>query len=195
MKMNNIPEDLVTDILTRLPIKSLIRFAGVCSSWLDLIRNPDFIKSHHLKQTSLNDNNFRVFVMHDYNCLSLLTEVADDQEGAFDFLESVGIPLRLVVMGHCNGLLCLHDQWEKIFIWNPVTREVKALPFLSHIMRPICTESTSFRNFGFGFDHKTGDYKVIRFADNYYDDSLDSVVQVELYSLNNNSWREYHPCC
>ncbi|KAJ4845494.1 hypothetical protein Tsubulata_036200 [Turnera subulata] len=39
-------EDLVRDILVRLPVKSLARFKSVCNSWLGTISDPDFTRDH-----------------------------------------------------------------------------------------------------------------------------------------------------
>ncbi|MCL7032253.1 hypothetical protein MKW94_000196, partial [Papaver nudicaule] len=43
-----LPEEIIGDILPRLPAKSVLRFRCVCKSWLKLFRNPNFVK-HHLK--------------------------------------------------------------------------------------------------------------------------------------------------
>ena len=51
-----IPPDVVTEILLRLPSKSLIRFRCVCKSWDTLIFSSEFI-SKHLNFTT-NNNNF-----------------------------------------------------------------------------------------------------------------------------------------
>lgn len=49
-KMKNpncaLPHDLVVDILLSLPVRSLVRFKCVCTSWRSLISNPQFAKSH-----------------------------------------------------------------------------------------------------------------------------------------------------
>ena len=41
------PEDLLIDILARLPVKSLQRFKCVCKYWYALIGSPDFISNHY----------------------------------------------------------------------------------------------------------------------------------------------------
>lgn len=44
--MANLPQDIIVEILTWLPVKSLCRFRCVSKPWRFLISNPDFIKSH-----------------------------------------------------------------------------------------------------------------------------------------------------
>ena len=41
-----LPEDVIVDILARLPVKSLKRFRCVSLSWRSLIHSPQFISSH-----------------------------------------------------------------------------------------------------------------------------------------------------
>lgn len=42
-------DDLVTEILLRLPIKSILRFCAVCKGWRSITTNPSFLAkySHH----------------------------------------------------------------------------------------------------------------------------------------------------
>ncbi|CAJ1941136.1 unnamed protein product [Sphenostylis stenocarpa] len=42
----HVPEDLIIQILLRLPVKSLVRFNCVCKSWLSLISDSHFSLSH-----------------------------------------------------------------------------------------------------------------------------------------------------
>ncbi|KAL3628775.1 hypothetical protein CASFOL_027821 [Castilleja foliolosa] len=48
-------------ILTRLPVKSIIRFKSVCKTWRDLFSSPEFIKMHQ-GQFSSNSRNQRLIM-------------------------------------------------------------------------------------------------------------------------------------
>ncbi|CAL5336658.1 unnamed protein product [Camellia sinensis] len=48
-----IPNELIIEILVRLPVQSLLRFTSVCKSWHSLITNPSFI-TKHLNLFSIN---------------------------------------------------------------------------------------------------------------------------------------------
>ncbi|XVF78155.1 hypothetical protein PTKIN_Ptkin14bG0106500 [Pterospermum kingtungense] len=82
------------------------------------------------------------------------------------------------VVGSCNGLVCLHhypDLLDSIF-WNPSIQKYIELP------KP----SISCYNlvFGFGFDSRTNDHKLLKVA-------LEGKTSIKayLFSLNENSWK------
>ncbi|KAI8558423.1 hypothetical protein RHMOL_Rhmol04G0092000 [Rhododendron molle] len=43
---DHIPNDLLIEILARLPSASLLRFKSVCKPWRSLIRSPSFVTKH-----------------------------------------------------------------------------------------------------------------------------------------------------
>uniref|UniRef100_A0A0D9WMC3 F-box domain-containing protein n=1 Tax=Leersia perrieri TaxID=77586 RepID=A0A0D9WMC3_9ORYZ len=51
-----IPEEIVEQILLRLPVKSIVRFRSVCKSWQSMIADPRFTRLHlqfHQSTTSM----------------------------------------------------------------------------------------------------------------------------------------------
>ncbi|PRQ31098.1 putative F-box domain-containing protein [Rosa chinensis] len=58
------PQEIISNILIRLPIKSLIKCTSVCKSWKSLIQNPSFIDAH-LSQLCLVDE----LGCHGYNLI------------------------------------------------------------------------------------------------------------------------------
>ncbi|KAL3634819.1 hypothetical protein CASFOL_021873 [Castilleja foliolosa] len=42
-----LPQDIMFNIVTRLPVKSIHRFKAVCKPWCKLFATPKFMKSHH----------------------------------------------------------------------------------------------------------------------------------------------------
>lgn len=95
------------------------------------------------------------------------------------------------IVGHCHGLLCLFNYNSELCLWNPATREIKYIPW-SPIPPPPTFHGDEDAEFGFGFDWKTRDYKVVKLLRNYYDveNRNNYGYQVEVYNLSTNSWRE-----
>ncbi|KAK4737218.1 hypothetical protein R3W88_000915 [Solanum pinnatisectum] len=51
-KHHSLPEDLVVDILLRLPLKTLARFKCVCKHWCAFIKSMNFIEKHFLHKNN-----------------------------------------------------------------------------------------------------------------------------------------------
>ncbi|KAE7995652.1 hypothetical protein FH972_000426 [Carpinus fangiana] len=168
---NELPEELVTEVLLCLPVVSLLRFNCVCKSWYALIAHQNFIRKHLLH----NKNN---------NTLLLLWRNQTTQDDVVSTLSYETLPASLtqplplpftevsIFVGSCDGLVCLRDYDSlNLVIWNPATKETKVVPksSLSRFSDDYRIES----GIGFGFDAKTCDYKIINFFslfDNYESD-------------------------
>lgn len=85
----------------------------------------------------------------------------------------------------CKGLVCLwkpDDEGEDdIFLWNPTTRETKKLPRTDNMLIPCRLFGSSV--IGFGYDHVSDDYKVMRTSDSQL-----AGIMVSVYNLKNNLW-------
>jgi len=190
-----LPQDLQTAILVRLPVKSLLRFQCVSKSWKSLIRSTDFISMHtnhnespnnyaHLVKGCLNrihneketdiggilhrfDDSFREF-----------QKIKFPSQTGYKFFEEVldcGRELILLT----NTYTCKRGSFELFFLWNPAARMTMTLP-TPCIDVPNITEYCAH---GFGFDHTSNDYKVLRIV---YGDMV--VYGVELFKLRTGAW-------
>ncbi|KAF5738618.1 F-box and associated interaction domains-containing protein putative isoform 1 [Tripterygium wilfordii] len=180
-----ITDDLVTAILTCLPVKSLLRFRCVCKSWSVLTENPDFITKHHLKRNIIDNNTVNAFVKRNgepFGKPMMSTLKGVDNEEILTVVESNFVPScdQLIICGSRNGILCLHNPdlySDVIVLWNPSTRDLKTLP--ESPLEPPDTRETLFGDIGFGFDRRTNDYKVIRFVLYRCDDDDDKEEEEE----------------
>uniref|UniRef100_A0A5B6ZCC6 F-box domain-containing protein n=1 Tax=Davidia involucrata TaxID=16924 RepID=A0A5B6ZCC6_DAVIN len=189
-----IPGDVLIDILTRLPIKSLVRFACVCKSWYSLLTNPSFITAHLNRSNVPNKKSDDLLLVRSYS--EDLNEeqysVYFDNE-TFDEYAKLEFPLKSLsnyyfrIVGSCNGLMCLSDDQfgyaETLFLWNPSIRRTLALPrvrvgFESH--------GPFMHAIGFGFDPLTNDYKVVRIV---YLDCVEIPPEVDIFTLSTGTWR------
>ncbi|KAL5717336.1 hypothetical protein ACHQM5_010357 [Ranunculus cassubicifolius] len=178
----NLPLDIITNILSHLPVKSLLRFKSVSKSWYSLINDQKFIKSH--LNRAIEGNNINIMIRHSY--LSTI-----DYDSSFDIAKDIDYPFKtsiygVEILGSCNGLVCISPDEDVYCVWNPCTKEYRKIPdtpidfppgqFLSFV-RTMCH--------GFGYDETRGEYKLVRIA-NIDDDGSD----VKVYSVGRNSWKK-----
>nr|XP_033512127.1 F-box protein CPR1-like isoform X2 [Nicotiana tomentosiformis] len=180
-----LPSEILYEILLRLPVKTLLKMRCVSKSWFSLISCPQFIKTH-LKFSTQNQDFRCLFYGSRENSLTLNTCSLDEiiyQE------ESPPIPIAVQldfpcngVLGVCEGLFCIFNQFWYIFIWNPSIRKSKKLPFSG--LDPRCGQSSSY---GFGYVECQDDYKVVDVKGNSHGDGFLNVFKI--YSLRYNSWK------
>ncbi|KAG4387662.1 hypothetical protein AAZX31_09G010500 [Glycine max] len=196
---DHLPREVVTDILSRLPAKSLLRFRSTSKSWKSLIDSQHFNSVHLSRSLSLTSNTTLI--------LRLDSDLYQTNFPTLDPPLFLNHPLmcysnNITLLGSCNGLLCISNVADDIAFWNPSLRQHRILPSLPLPRRRLHPDTTLFaaRVYGFGFDHTSPDYKLVRIS--YFvdlqDRSFDS--QVKLYTLRANAWKTlpsmpYALCC
>ncbi|GFP96390.1 putative F-box protein at3g17490 [Phtheirospermum japonicum] len=186
-------EDVIVEILSRLPVNSLLRFKSVCKSWNAIINDPMFVSKHH-QTTSLKEYPQVVLISRrdDMTNNRVISLLRNDPHHTFmdqhlpTFLNDTFGHVRLI--GPCNGIVCLFGFPDNIALWNPSTRDFKKLP-QSQVQRPLNAKVRG-GDLGVGFDSKTRDFKVMQIL---FCASTDCglIHQVEIYSSSTNSWRKY----
>ncbi|XP_060181742.1 F-box/kelch-repeat protein At3g23880-like [Lycium barbarum] len=185
-----LPPELITEILSRLPVKSLLRFRCVSKSWLSLICSNEFINIH----LSLSSNNKEYthhrlmlsFVQPEYNLkdCSLGSLLNGGDTEAFDLDYPMKNPHKSVwIVGSVNGLICVAIEENDLFLWNPSIRKFKKLPD----SRPKLRCGYYFM-YGFGYDEVRDDYKVVGIFCIFGSGGAYE-VEVKIYGLKSDSWR------
>jgi len=102
-------EDLIVEILIRLPVRLLLQYKCVCKSWKTLIYDPQFVKCQ-LLSSNAHPQLVSVFfgvsnnLLESYPLKPLLDNPSTNVEPAiFEMRYATSM------IGSCNGLLCLHD--------------------------------------------------------------------------------------
>lgn len=97
----------------------------------------------------------------------------------------------------CDGLLLAEDKDDKMFVLNPVTREIREVPDSPFFLDP----TGSFIMHGFGYDSVNDDYKIVTVSrydtENGFgfntDDEDDSdycpEMLVNVYSMKTGTWK------
>ncbi|KAK7338430.1 hypothetical protein VNO77_19039 [Canavalia gladiata] len=198
----HLPPELVSNILSRLPSKDLLKCKRVCKSWFDIITDPHFVSNHYVVYNNLQSHEENLLVISRPFLSGLKTHISllswnlnDPQKHVSSAL--LNLPNEYnsdhkywsEIMGPCNGIYFLEGNPNVLM--NPSMGQFKALPE-SHFTSPYGTYSLA-EYFGFGFDPKSNDYKVVVIKDLWLKETDERQIgywNAELYSLNSNSWRK-----
>lgn len=187
----DLPMELVTELLVRLPVKSLVRFRCVCRAWCSLISFPDFASLHFSRYHAHDDD-------------SPLLTATIDVSGKFQWMLLSGHTYENIVqddyailnnqkiMAHVdtcdprgspiNGLLLLSKRSVnpaenplemELMLWNPMIGKTHKLP----------THSIDYDTYlGLGFSHSRNDCKVVAI-------SRQPKTSVYVYSVSTHTWK------
>ncbi|CAK9144929.1 unnamed protein product [Ilex paraguariensis] len=192
-----LPEDVVIEILSRLPVKSLLRFKCVCKHWYTRTKKPSFIREHFNQE----NNQARLLVHHyDFDTDTYVVALFPDKTlkgmpSIHEEIDYLHIPPAMETgIGSIDGLFFLHNGLDdNMALWNPATREFRLLPAPHSILPPYF--STIWHTFGYGLDNLANIYKFIwirSFWDEQMDNPYPSFV-VAIYTLGSDSWRYLDP--
>ncbi|XP_027118582.1 F-box/kelch-repeat protein At3g23880-like [Coffea arabica] len=158
------PEEIIIEILRRLPVRILMQFKLVCKPWNSLISDPTFKLSTKRRQRAIM-------------CTTQITEKFDGTH--FDekrkmlysldcelFVQDLPCPVKvpserytIQFLGFCNGLL-LFCTSGCIYLWNASTRCCRQLHQLNGLMK-----RSSYHLFGIAsglcFNESSNDYKAM----------------------------------
>ncbi|XP_074287753.1 F-box protein CPR1-like [Silene latifolia] len=199
----SIPEDLIMEILSWLPGKTLLRFKSASKSFLNLIIRPEFVKlylhrSRIGKSTTVvllrSGNNFaladldqpqRPAVKLDLNpdVINLLAPIRYHPAGKQLY--------KSKIIGICNGVVCFKKE-EEFVLYNLDTRVYKQVPKPNALRRdsaslyydefPFNRESRLLYDDEFVYDCISDNFKIFRFL------FLKKGSESYVYNLKDNSW-------
>ncbi|XP_021736526.1 putative F-box protein At1g31090 [Chenopodium quinoa] len=164
-----LPDQLIADqILSRLPVKPLIRFKCVSHGWLSIISSREFAKTH--LQFSLSKPQCLILSdMFDRNnsyghCLTFdkdynVTDFVSLENKYPAFGATSSRPHTNSVVDIANGLVCLYDRRILSFhVWNPATNQYRSTGSPVPGYHP--GENTMVLGLGFGFISSINDYRI-----------------------------------
>ena len=182
----DLPQELIIQILLRLPVKYLIHFKCICKLWFSVISDPRFANSHFQLNLAKHTRRFL--------CISALSpEIRSIDFDAFLNDAPVspnfncllpGSYFPFEIKGSCRGFIFLYHH-PNIYIWNPSTRSKRPIPMSSF-------NSEAYINlYGFGYDQSRDDYIVVLLS-NECNQFLVGVPQshLEFFSFRDNTWKE-----
>ncbi|XP_074306484.1 F-box/kelch-repeat protein At3g06240-like [Silene latifolia] len=190
------PEEIMIEILIRLPTKCIGRFRLVSKPWRHLLSGLPFIKAHLQQTKKLMDDNALLMLVYrhcntlysatlfhhlDYENIALVRELIFD---VTPYFWPEGMP-------SCDGLILINPANYGRMLINPTTKETRELCESPYALDSFC----SFTMYGLGYDHVSDDYKVVTISyyrhdhDEYCRHTSDEMF-VNIYSVRNGTWKE-----
>ncbi|CDP19010.1 unnamed protein product [Coffea canephora] len=188
-----LPQELITDILLRLPGKPIGQFRCVSRPWLSLLSDSHFIKSHSTLLSSHDPGKFILVSDSDHTLHTItLTPSTSTSSTSSNTSSTSRQDAWETVVGSCHGLVLVRTDERSLYLINPTTLERVKIPSFPLALDP----SASFSMHGFGYDDWTDDYKIVTLS--YYDtdnehepDCADTFVDV--YSVKTRTWKRFDP--
>lgn len=182
-----LPADILANVLSRLPVKTILHCKCVCKRWSIILSEPYFAELHLSRSTEglifhpvSNEDDSDTLKLVEIDDKSDHHDVRHDPIMRFDL--GLGIDFSdLRFSGSVNGLICLWYYFgAAAYICNPITRE------FINIQYQETGNLLSTETHGFGFVAASNQYKVVRF---YSTLGSDSKLICEIYTLGTGKWR------
>lgn len=115
-QLPDLPSEIIIHILSRLDVKSLLRFRSVQKSWASLISDPKFVNTHMIHHSTKSHNIVMGLTRSDRNSCTLLHSIFHNpyfSKMKLDFVQEYFVSLRLLqwvgVLG-CHGRYLLVES-------------------------------------------------------------------------------------
>ncbi|KAG5562948.1 hypothetical protein RHGRI_005625 [Rhododendron griersonianum] len=190
--ISDVPNPIVCDILSRLPLNSIFTCKRVSKAWRDLILDPHFERLHlsrsplslfffrngdiyNIYNSNSASSHFEIFQLHD-------PPVLEHYNASLKFKTEVYFS-GMHIEASCNGLILL-SNWSdgRVIVCNPLRAHHFILPKPPKTVKDI-------RTLGIGFGHSpaTDQYKVLRC---YYLRHNPSILGFDIYTIGiDDKWR------
>ncbi|KAM3379936.1 hypothetical protein P3S68_005509 [Capsicum galapagoense] len=197
-----LPQDILVEILSKVPATSLVRFRCV-SKWFNCLTRDIQFQDKHLKiscsSRDLESKRVAAKVGVAVMLSCSLSSVYNNRIAAWRLpserkissCSNISSTSMVVVCLPVSGLVCvtlgtssLHPL-DNVHLWNPTINESRRL---ANSSVPLDLLSKPYREsvYGLGHDSASDDYVVVRVVITCL---LDHSMRVEVYSLKNDSWR------
>ncbi|CAL5201209.1 unnamed protein product [Lathyrus oleraceus] len=185
--------DLISEILSKLPVKHLLQFRCVCKYWNSLISDHKFARKHlngSITRSSLQCVSYHTpssnFILKSYPIQSIFADITTNfirPEFSSNFIFRHNIHY---IVGSCDGILCLANYYKPLVVLcNPSIRKFQELsPFDNPRV-----DSQPNMTCGFGYDHVSRNYKVVVVYYFYKKGIPEDTSKVKVHTLGTDSWK------
>ncbi|KAF5480506.1 hypothetical protein F2P56_001249 [Juglans regia] len=192
-----LPLMILTDILLRLPFKTIFSCRCVCKTWLSVLLDPDFAQLYQARAPSSIILQPQNDILKQY-LYAVDLEASDSSNHAisishysvrvkFDTQTQLSPQSKLSLVDSCNGLILLCESFrmdllaERLYVCNPITGEFV-------IVRPIRANLPHWVSPRLGFCPNSRKFKVVIFVNK--EDGADEKMPTDVYTLGREGgWR------
>ncbi|XP_015166354.1 F-box/kelch-repeat protein At3g23880 [Solanum tuberosum] len=185
---NQFNEEIIIEILSKIPVRSTLRFKCVSNFWKEIIADPYF-KMKHLNHAKNDQNSNKLLInkmcldkddVFNLYCSTLSSVQVVEDEQKLDWPANCN-PENSLLYCSCDGLVLLaviNGFDRHLLLLNPSTGESIVLPHpKSEPKYCVC---------GMGYDATIDDYKIL--AIDLHD--MCQEVSVEILTLKGGSWKK-----
>lgn len=180
-ELNDLPTEILVNILSRPPITSLLQHAKyTCKLWHYIIKDPLFAELQWAQ--SLTSPGHLYAFTRDSNLYFVDKSLGDTTVGIM--LPAERKKIRCMEFFSCRGLICYRNWLEKsAFVCNPIISD--------HVKIPSKKEDNVI-TFGFGYALLSKKYKYVQFS---YEREENLRMEGTISTLGEESWRhlDVHP--
>ncbi|KAJ0952045.1 putative F-box domain-containing protein [Helianthus annuus] len=188
----SLPSEIIKEILSRLPVKSILRFKSVSKPWLSCISDPTFTKLHLTRASAAHRTALFISAYDDStHKLHLLSAAHDggpvthlmtlDNACSTDFTEAE----------HLNGLVLFTSMkpfsdydHAQVFVINPSTHSIFKLSYPDFLINV-----KGVVRYSFAFNECTNEHKILMMRIFFEP----TITEIMIFSLSNYSWRKISP--
>ncbi|XVF76139.1 hypothetical protein PTKIN_Ptkin13bG0242100 [Pterospermum kingtungense] len=184
-------DDIIMEILLRLPAKTLLNCKSVSRRWLNLISDPQFVLRHFHQNSQLVSGFILAYVMF---CNKPPTHIYVSLDENQDSAQVLAVNLSfdpagsIMISQSCNGLLLCHRQHgSSYYIFNPATSRFSVLPepfeaFGHHERRHCYRRTISF--FALAYDPTISPFYQAVCVQHF-----NTSCNIQIYSSETQGWR------
>ncbi|KAG5526709.1 hypothetical protein RHGRI_032837 [Rhododendron griersonianum] len=191
--------DILIDVLSRLPSKTLLKIKCVSKQWHHLISERSFIRQQSERKEAISGFFFQERFqwcdddIRSISCIPVNTEAAAKvQRSVFDFL-----PQSVVLLSVSDGLICCRSCFpspqREVYICNPLNKEWVTLPW------PTVPKQSSL---GLAFDpsrdstDESTNFKVVAVHQNETETEMEDLYfSYDVYSSKTKTWTRSKEVC
>ncbi|KAL9991596.1 putative F-box domain-containing protein [Helianthus debilis subsp. tardiflorus] len=180
-KEDVLPESVMLDVLSRLPVKAIIRFKCVYKNWRDLVSDPYFVRLHLSRsREALMIDKYCVYTQGSLDWVEMMEHEDECHLHTVKNLINLIGPFRFV--GSVNGLICCYRPYFFVYILNPGLEEYMTLPILPF--------KNVIYSYGFGVS-AAGEYKVIlcNGSVSFVENKVYAIDHILVHTIGTNQWR------